>query len=771
MNAIPPVVAPSRETGVCIDLAIEGMTCASCSARVERTLRKLPGVAGAEVNLASETARVTAVGVEPAAMIAAIERAGYRAHKIEADGTAAEAALRDAGARHDLFRFGAAALLTAPLLIGMLATLAGVPIAVPGWLALALATPVQFWIGARFYQAGYKAVRTGSANMDVLVALGTSAAYGMSVYLLVRSWAIGGTPALYFDSSTVVITLVLLGKILESRAKRQTGAALQALTALRPERAMVRAADGTDREVAVARIAVGDLVVVKPGERIAVDGRVRAGESLIDLSMLTGESMPVARGPGDPVTGGAINGDGVLLIETTAVGAETTLARIIRLVESAQAAKAPIQRLVDRVAAVFVPAVLVMALLTLIGWLLTTGTAEHAVLCAVSVLVIACPCALGLATPTAVMAGTGVAATQGILIKDAETLERARRIDTVAFDKTGTVTEGRPSVVALEAASGVEPERVLHWAAALQRGSEHPLARAVLALAADAAVPSAVAVRALPGRGITGIVAGRRIALGNARLRRDNGIEDGGGEAADLEASDLEARAEALERQGRTVSWLIDCGEDGGTDAPRVLGIIGFGDSLKPTARAAVAALRARGIRVVLLTGDRRGGAAVAAAALGIDEITAECLPDEKAAAVQRLRDSGRIVAMVGDGVNDAPALAAADLGIAMASGSDVAMHTAGITLMRGDPMLVGAALDIARKTFGKIRQGLIWAFVFNLIGIPLAALGYLSPMIAGAAMAFSSVTVVTNALTLRRWRVPSPLAGRALVGREMPLP
>jgi Cu+-exporting ATPase len=745
MNMLTPMPNRAAADEITVDLAIEGMTCASCSGRVERTLRKLDGVGLAEVNLASETARVVARGVDAAAMIAAVERAGYGAHVIDPAGDADEVALRDRAARRDYAVLAVSAVLTVPLVIGMIADLAGARFMLPGWLALVLATPVQFWIGARFYRAGYKALRAGSATMDVLVALGTSAAYGMSLYLLVRSWMIGGQPVLYFDSSTVVITLILFGKLLEQRGKRQTGAALRALTALRPERATLRAADGTERQVAVSAIRLGDLVVVKPGERIAVDGTIRAGDSAIDLSMLTGESVPVSKSVGDPVTGGAINGDGVLVVETTAIGGETTLARIIRLVENAQAGKAPIQALVDRVAAVFVPAVLVVALITLVGWLIVGGTVEHAVLDAVAVLVIACPCSLGLATPTAVMAGTGVAATHGILIKDAETLERARSIDTVAFDKTGTLTEGQPAVVALEVTPGADPVALLRIAAALQQGSEHPLARAVLARATADGVqaPHAQAVKALPGRGIEGQVEGRRVVLGSSRLLTEG----------DLGPGALADRAAALQAEGRTIAWLID---RGGVDVPgaaKIIGLIAFGDAVKPIARAAVAALRAQNIRVVLLTGDNQGAAAVAAAALGIDEVMANILPEQKAAHIKRLRGDGRLVAMVGDGVNDAPALAAADLGIAMATGSDIAMHTAGITLMRGDPALVAGALDVARKTFGKIRQGLVWAFAFNVIGIPLAAFGLLNPMIAGAAMAASSVIVVTNSLLLRRWR------------------
>jgi copper-(or silver)-translocating P-type ATPase len=736
------IQATSQGDATSYDLAIEGMTCASCSGRVERALRKLPGVDEASVNLASETARVTGHGVSRDVLIAAVEKAGYGARGI--DPTAPDDAVRrDQAARRDMIDLVAAATLTAPLIVTMIAELAGLHWMLPGWLALALATPVQFWIGGRFYVAGFKALRAGAANMDVLVALGTSAAYFMSLYLLIRAWLGGGTPDLYFDSSAVVITLILAGRILESRARRETGAALRALTALRPDRAIRRAPDGSERDIPTADLRRGDIVVIRPGARIAVDGVIREGESQVDLSMITGESIPVARGRGDAVTGGAINGDGLLLVETTAVGAETTLARIVRLVETAQAAKAPIQKLVDRVAAVFVPAVLAIALVTLIAWLMVGLTPETAILRAVAVLVIACPCALGLATPTAIMAGTGVAAGHGILIRDAETLERARTVDTIAFDKTGTLTEGKPDIIALDAATGSDPATVLRLAAGLQRGSDHPLAQAVIrrAAAETVTIPAATEVQSRPGRGVQAVIEGQALALGSIRLIDEAGIV--------LEAP-LAARAKALEADGRTISWLIDRGER------RVIGLIAFGDALKPTAATAIAALHARDIRVALLTGDNQGSAAAAARSLGIDEVMAGLLPEDKAIAIGRLREQGRIVAMVGDGVNDAPALAAADLGIAMATGSDIAMHTAGITLMRGDPALVAAAIDISRRTFGKIRQGLFWAFAFNTLGIPLAAFGVLTPVIAGAAMAASSVIVVTNALTLRRWHPPT---------------
>ena len=466
---------------------------------------------------------------------------------------------------------------------------------------------------------------------------------------------------------------------------------------------------------------------------------IEEGTSQVDESLLTGESLPVDKQPGDAVTGGAINAHGVLVARTTAVGGETTLARIIRLVENAQAAKAPIQRLVDKVSAVFVPVVMVIALVTFVGWWMASGDAEVAILNAVAVLVIACPCALGLATPTAIMAGTGVAARHGILIKDAEALELAHKINIVVFDKTGTLTDGTPHVAACVAADGSGRNEVLAIAAGLQAGSEHPLARAVLAEAAAASVTAlpARAQQALPGRGIVGEAAGESYWLGNRRLMAENGVD----------TTALDAVAAEQEAAGRTVSWLARARDR------RALGVLAFGDAVKSTAAAGVARLKARGIATVMLTGDNRGAAQAAATALGIDSVLAEVLPADKAAHVGQLKTAGKTVAMVGDGINDAPALAAADVGIAMSSGSDVAMHTAGITLMRGDPALVADAIDISRRTYAKIRQNLFWAFVYNVVGIPLAAAGLLNPVIAGAAMAFSSVSVVSNALLLKRWR------------------
>ncbi len=717
------------------DLPISGMTCASCAGRVERALVKVPGVNSVTVNLANERAHVdTAAHIDPQTLIDAVSRAGYSA-TLSQD-RHAEADQKARHLHHERWALLLAIVLALPLILPMLLTPLGVHWMLPAWVQFALATPVQFILGARFYVAAWKAVRAGAGNMDLLVAIGTSAGYGLSVYQWLHA-APGTTPHLYFEASAVVIALVLLGKYLESRAKRQTASAIRALEALRPERAL-RVVDGLEQDVAISALQLDDRVLVKPGERFPVDGEVVEGRSHADEALITGESLPVVKQPGDKVTGGAINGEGQLLIMTTALGAETVLARIIRLVEDAQAGKAPIQKLVDKVSQVFVPSVLVIAFCTLAGWLLVGASLEVALINAVAVLVIACPCSLGLATPTAIMAGTGVAARYGILIKDAEALERAHEVDAVVFDKTGTLTSGAPRITNMSAVLGNE-EHLLQLAGALQRGSEHPLARAVLdvchewQLKPDAAQNS----RVLSGRGIAGTVEGRELALGNRRLLEDSGLPMG----------DLTESARIWEAEGRTLSWLIEQAPE-----PKVIGMFAFGDTLKPGTDQAIRALNARGITSHLLTGDNRGSAQVVARALGIQDVHAEVLPADKAATVTRLK-SNHVVAMVGDGINDAPALAAADVGIAMGGGTDVAMHAAGITLMRGDPRLVPAALDISRRTYAKIRQNLFWAFVYNLIGIPLAALGYLNPVLAGAAMALSSVSVVSNALLLKAWK------------------
>ncbi|MTZ14154.1 heavy metal translocating P-type ATPase [Pseudomonas sp. JL972] len=720
-----------------VELAIEGMTCASCVGRVERALLKVPGVRSAAVNLASERARVELLGtLEPNALIQAVEGAGYHAQPIEqAQPRGADNAERRL--RRERLAVLIALLLAAPLVIPMFGDLFGLHWMLPAWMQFLLATPVQFILGARFYVAGWKAVRAGAGNMDLLVALGTSAGYGLSLY---QWWATpaGQMPHLYFEASAVVIALVLLGKYLESRAKRQTSAAIRALEALRPERA-TRVVDGREEDVAIAALRLGDRVLVKPGERFPVDGEVLEGESQADEALISGESLPVDKRPGDRITGGAINGEGRLLVRTTALGGETVLARIIRLVEDAQAAKAPIQKLVDKVSQVFVPAVLVIAVATLLGWLLAGAALETALINAVAVLVIACPCALGLATPAAIMAGTGVAARHGILIKDAEALEIAHAVTAVAFDKTGTLTSGKPQIIHLQALDGDETA-LLRQAGALQRGSEHPLAHAVLerCAALGIALPDVRQSQSLTGRGIAGSLDERQLALGNRRILDDHGLPPG----------ELAATAQTWEAQGRTLSWLVETAPQ-----PRVLGLFAFGDSLKDGAAEAIVALKTRHIRCHLITGDNRGSARVVAEALQIDDVHAEVLPADKAATVAELKRGGAVVAMVGDGINDAPALAAADVGIAMGGGTDVAMHAAGITLMRGDPRLVPAALEISRRTYRKIQQNLFWAFIYNLVGIPLAALGFLSPVVAGAAMALSSVSVVSNALLLKRWK------------------
>ncbi|WP_338679406.1 heavy metal translocating P-type ATPase [Janthinobacterium sp. TB1-E2] len=716
-----------------IDLNIAGMTCASCVGRVEKALLKVPGVLAASVNLATESARIKVTGgLEAGALIAAIDKAGYAATVPAASQASAPAAAPN----RDGMKVAFAAVLAFPLMLPMLLEWAGIHLMLPGWLQFALATPVQFYFGARFYKAGWKAARAGSGNMDLLVALGTSAAYGLSVY----QWLTAGEilPHLYFEASAVVITLVLLGKWLESRAKRQTASAIRALQVLRPESARVRR-DGIEIDLPVEQVKVGDLVVIRPGERVAVDGVVVEGASQINESLITGESLPVDKHPGDKVTGGAINADGLLLVRTQAVGGETTLSRIIRLVEDAQAAKAPIQHLVDKVSAIFVPVVLVLALLTMLGWWFATGELENAIINAVAVLVIACPCALGLATPTAIMAGTGVAARYGILIKDAEALEVAHAVNTVVFDKTGTLTVGKPALAALHA-HGIDDARLLQLAASIQRGSEHSLATAVLDAAAARHIEPlpATGLSALPGRGLAAHVDGLELKLGSTRLMQELKVD----------MAPLAEQALSLENTGNTISWLAS-----GTE---LLGLFAFSDQVKPNAQAAIAHLHSLGIQTVMLTGDNQGSADAVGKLLGIDTVAAKMLPADKTAKIVALKGEGAKVAMVGDGINDAPALAAADVGIAMSTGTDVAMHAAGITLMRGDPALVADAIDISRRTYSKIRQNLFWAFIYNLIGIPLAAFGLLNPMVAGAAMAFSSVSVISNALLLRRWKARS---------------
>ena len=770
-------------TTATLDLGVGGMTCASCVSRVERALKKVPGVQDAAVNLATESARVTYAGGDDMAAVLrrAVRDAGYEPRAADA---AIDAA--DAGPWAGFWPVGVGLLLCAPLVLPMLGMPFGWHWMPPPWVQFVLATPVQFWLGARFYKSAWGAIKAKSGNMELLVSIGTTAAWLLSVWLwLGKPHADGHVPHLYFESAAVVVTLVRLGKWLEERAKRQTTAAIRALHALRPEVAHLIDWDGSEKDIPVDELRTGDRLAVRPGERVPADGTVTEGATQVDESMLTGEPLPVSKAVGDALTGGSINGDGRVLLQVTAAGSESVLAHIIRLVQDAQAVKAPVQRLVDKVAAVFVPVVIVIALGTFLGWWLWGGTGlETAIIRAVAVLVIACPCALGLATPTAIMAGTGVAAKFGILIKDAEALEIAHQVDTVAFDKTGTLTVGQPRLRQLLPAPGVDEAAALQAAASLQSGSEHPLARAVLAAAqARGLKPSAPQdVRAVPGRGTEGVVDGHDLFIGSWRWMAELGVD----------LKPFEAVAGAQQAQGATVSVVAVRPAEAGEAAPRAIALLAFGDEPKPGAAAALAALRARGVRAVMISGDNRGAAEAMARRLGLrpeqGEVLAEVLPGEKAEAVRALQGradlatkevagsapgaagerGGHIhtVAFVGDGVNDAPALAAADVGLAMGSGTDVAMHAAGITLMRGDVGLVPAALDISRRTVAKIRQNLFWAFIYNTAGIPLAALGYLSPVIAGAAMALSSVSVMSNALLLRRWR-PQALGGE---GRDRPI-
>ncbi|HEX9719801.1 MAG TPA: heavy metal translocating P-type ATPase [Ramlibacter sp.] len=726
-------------TAPTLDLGIGGMTCASCVARVERALKKVPGVQEANVNLATESARITYAPSEQmeARMRRAVRDAGYEPRAVEDTGAG------DQSPWAGFAPVAAGLVLSAPLLIPMIADLFGRHWMLPFWLQFLLATPVQFVLGARFYKAGWHAAKALTGNMDLLVAIGTSAGWGLSVWL----WLSAGSDHLYFEASAVVITLVLLGKWLEARAKQQTTAAIRALHALRPEVAHVLSRAGEEVDLPVAEVLAGDRLVVRPGERMPADGVIEQGRTQVDESMLTGEPLPVAKSEGAKLTGGSINGDGRVVMQVTAVGNETVLAHIIRLVEDAQAAKAPIQRLVDQVSAVFVPVVLAIGLVTVLGWLAAGEPLETALIRAVAVLVIACPCALGLATPAAIMAGTGVAAQHGVLIKDAQALELAHKVDTVAFDKTGTLTAGQPRLVGFVAVPGTDRAQALAVAASLQSGSEHPLARAVVAAAREQglAIAQPDSVRSVAGRGTEGEIGVVSYLIGSLRWLEELGVPLG----------ELQGEAQRLQRDGGTLSALVERT----TQGLSLRALMAFADEPKAGAREALAALRARGLRLVMISGDNHAAALVMGERLGLhpEEVMAEVLPGEKAAKVAELKRHGHVVAMVGDGVNDAPALAAADVGLAMGTGTDVAMHAAGITLMRGNVGLVGAALDISHRTVMKIRQNLFWAFAYNVAGIPLAALGYLNPVLAGAAMALSSVSVMANALLLKRWREGSP--------------
>ncbi|MBI5107419.1 MAG: copper-translocating P-type ATPase [Rhodocyclales bacterium] len=734
------LVETIRKTGfevppATVDLAIGGMTCAACATRIEKQLNKLEGVEAA-VNLAAERAHIRYVPglADPERLVATVVKTGFTATLSSSDTRAEEKARKLAVYRAELRRFWISAALTLPL-VGQMLFMFGAAgdtnahaDVIPRWLQLLLATPVQFWIGWRFYVGGFNAIRGGAGNMDVLVALGTSMAWLYSVVVTVADLH---RHHVYFEASATVITLVLLGKILEARAKAKTSSAIEALAKLQPQTARIER-KGQLVDVAVATLIPGDVFVVRSGEAVPVDGEVIEGTSSANEAMLTGESLPVSKAAGDKVFAATINGDGLLRCRATGVGSHTLLAGIIRLVEEAQGSKAPVQRLADQVAAIFVPVVVAIALLTFVGWWALAGDFTQALVNAVAVLVIACPCALGLATPTAIMVGTGQGAKAGVLIRNAVALEMAEKLKVLVVDKTGTLTEGRPVITDLVEVGAGNTAVLLRLAASLEQGSTHPLAAAIVARAkADGialATPQSVVTTA--GRGLSGEVEGSRVQLGSVTWMKEQGRSA--------------PEADALAQAGRSVVAVV------ADDV--LLGFIGIADPLRITSRAAVARLNRLGIEVVMLTGDNAGTAQAVALAAGITRFEAEVLPGDKAAAVNKLKSAGRLVGMAGDGINDAPALAAADVSFAMAAGSDVAMQAADVTLMRDDLGSVADAISLSRATLAKIRQNLFFAFIYNVLGIPLAALGMLNPVIAGAAMAASSVSVVSNSLLLRRW-------------------
>jgi len=738
---------------------VGGMTCASCVARVEEALSSVPGVISASVNLASEKATVEYVeGTEPGDMRRAVRDAGYElGPEVQALEDVTTAAQREIRLIRN--RFIIAAILAASIMaLGWGPSFMGKP-----YLLWALATPVQFWAGLRFYRGAWGALKHKTSDMNTLIAVGTSVAYfySLTVVIFPSLFATGMLePHLYFDTSAMIITLILLGRFLEARAKGQTSEAIKKLIGMQPKTALV-IREGEQREIPVEDVRVGDLILVRPGERVPVDGIVRQGYSSVDESMITGESIPVEKKVGDEVIGATINKTGSLEIEAIKVGKDTTLARIVRMVEEAQGSKAPIQRLVDVIASYFVPAVIGIAIVTFVVWYFVgpAPALTFAFLNFVAVLVIACPCALGLATPTAIMVGTGKGAEHGILIRNGEALERAHQINTVLLDKTGTLTRGEPVVTDVVAASFSSPEEVLQLAASAEHSSEHPLGEAVVKAALEKKLelsPSSD-FNAIPGQGIEASVEGKKLFLGNLKLMKEHGFALNG----------LGQKTADLLEQGKTVMFL-------GWDS-QVAGIIALADTLKPGAREALQTLRKMGIETAMLTGDNRRTAEAIAREVGIDRVLAEVLPEHKAGEVKKLQEEGKVVAMVGDGINDAPALAQADIGIAIGTGTDVAMETGDITLISGDLMGVVTAISLSKRTMRTIRQNLFWAFAYNTALIPVAAgvlylafgktgvpsglhfvlgeYGFLNPILAAAAMAASSITVVSNSLRLRRFK------------------
>jgi Cu+-exporting ATPase len=716
-----------------VTLSIRGMTCASCVGRVEKVLKKVPGVKEASVNLSTEKATVTFNSIETQAdaLIKAVIHSGYEA-SLYFDELQRE---DSSHLKKELFLIIFSIILTVPLILPMIIAPFGIDLMIMPWIQFLLVLPIQFFIGFNFYVSAWKALRAGTGNMELLVVIGTTSAFGLSTFLMIKHWGNHYHGHLYFESSAMVLTLVRLGKFFEKKAKFQTTASIRSLQDLAPEKAILIQENNQESEVHIKDLKLEDIVLIRPGERVPVDGIIIKGNTQIDESLITGESIPVYKSIRDKVIGASINGDGVIYVRVTALGTETTLARIIRMVEEAQAVKAPIQRIVDKVSSYFVPIVIMISLLTLIFTFYYSSSWEEAIIHAVSVLVIACPCALGLATPTAMMVGTGIAAKYGILIKDATALEISHRISCVVFDKTGTLTEGKPGLGTIYSKE-MSQDSFLQLFGSILQGSEHPIAKAVrreleiksiLPLGSDHNL-------AIPGKGFQSEVNGKKFIIGSKKIMKELGIPQ-------LEES------LNLEKEGETVSYLIDQS----TNTP--LGFISFRDKIKPHTLETMTRLKSMGIRTMMLTGDSIGTAIKVAKEIKVDEFRAELSPEEKSQIIFELKKHGEIISMVGDGINDAPALSSADVSMAMSTGTDVAMSTAGITIMRGDPLLVVDAISISKKTYQKIKQNLFWAFIYNIAGIPLAAFGLLGPVVAGGSMALSSISVITNALFLKNWR------------------
>ena len=730
------VIMDKKET-----IKIQGMSCAACAARIEKRLKKLEGINTAFVNLAAEKATIEydSSKVKASDIVNAIESLGYKAEEEKVCDHDRNRDQRSVELRRLRTEFIISAVLSSPLILAMLLTIIHIDIAFlhNEYFQLAIATPVQFIIGFRFYRNAYHALKSKSANMDVLIAMGTTAAYFFSIYNAFFVPAKEGMmmKELYFEAAAVIITLVLLGKYLEAVAKGKTSEAIKKLMGLQAKTARV-IKDGIEKDIPIEHVEVGDIIIVRPGEKVPVDGRIVEGSSSIDESMLTGESMPVEKKAGDNVIGATINKYGTFKFEAAKVGKETVLSQIIKLVEDAQGSKAPIQKIADRVSGIFVPIVVGIAVFSFLVWFLVLGNFSQGIISAVSVLVIACPCALGLATPTAIMVGTGKGAENGILIKGGEHLEMAYRINAVVFDKTGTITKGKPEVTDIVPLAQLNSDEILKLAAAAEKKSEHPLGVAIYEKGKKefGLIPDPEEFQAIPGRGVMAVADGKEIYIGTRKLMNDKGIETG----------NIEAVIANLEDEGKTVMLMA-------ADA-KLQAIIAVADTLKEHSKQAIQQLRDMGIEVYMITGDNKRTAAAIAKQAGITNVLAEVLPENKAAEVEKLKKSGFIVAMVGDGINDAPALATADIGMAVGTGTDIAIEAADITLMRGDLRTIPLAIKLSKKTMKKIKQNLFWAFIYNVIGIPFAAMGLLNPVIAGGAMAFSSVSVVANSLSLKRF-------------------